>query len=65
MLQISIANYFQKPRDMLRGKYFQEFYDALEHIDMLRKSSHRRDIEETKVINKLVGFMIKYHKQNL
>lgn len=50
---------------MLRGKYFQEFYDALELIDMLRKSSQRKVHEETKVINKLVNFMIRYHKQNL
>ena len=38
-LQAAISNYFQKIKDLLTGKYFQEFYLVMSNIEVLKSKN--------------------------
>lgn len=64
LVQASVTNYFQKYRDFITGRYFQEFYVALSSIVALYKSNKNRQQEhEINVhMKKIVDFIINFQR---
>lgn len=64
VLQASVTNYFQKYRDFITGKYFQEFYASLAVLVALNKEGKGRQQgqERQAALRKIVDFALNFQR---
>jgi hypothetical protein len=64
-LQTAITAYFQKTKELLNGRYFQDFYLAIQHLLALHSQSPQEPKERreaTQWRNKLLNFIFGFEK---